>query len=956
MVPGFIFDTIKRKCMRLYSDLRKAILAAMFAMAITAGMAQVSGQELLSTDQAVSIGKLENGLTYYIRNNKKPEQKVELRLVVNVGSIVEDDNQLGLAHMAEHMAFNGTTHFKKNEIVSFLQDIGVGFGNDLNAYTNFDETVYVLPIPTDKPGNLEKGFQVLEDWAHNVTYLDEDINSERPIILEESRLGKGAQDRMYRQIYPALFAGSKYARRITIGSDSIIRTFPPNLIRKFYKDWYRPNLMAVIVVGDVQPDSALAMIKKHFAALVNPVPERARVFEAVPSYPSSEGLVVTDKEATSYSVYLNYSASAAHQEKTVSDYRSLLIRQLFTSLLNQRLQEMTQQSNPPFVAAGSYYGEFIRGYEKFRAYAAVGNGDIRLATQALVQEVERARRFGFTAAELERAKKNNLSSMERLYNNRDKTESESYVDEYVQHFLTGEPIPGIAREYALYQAEIPGISLGEVNNVARLLTADTNRLVYVTGPVTPDASKLPAGKELLALVQSAERSEIKPYEEKLVQSNLLPVKPVPGRIISRKADAAMGVTEFQLSNGVTVTVKPTDFKNDQILLGASRSGGKNLFGVADHINAEFTIPLISAMGIGEFSPTDLRKVLAGKSVNLAPQMTEVSEGFKGSSVRKDLETLFQLVYLYATRPREDSVLFQSFVQRNKSQFAALSANPQNAFIDTVLRVMYQDNPLMPLSVPKPAYFDQLNLARIVAMYKERLCDASGMHFVLVGSFSIDSLVPFIETYLASLPSSGKKIVTKDNGLRPVSGQKKIVVHKGREPKSLILSFYTGETPYSQDLALKAQAISEILNIRIIEELREKIQGIYGGGLYAEVEKLPYPNYSFVLQLPCGPEKVDTLLKSANQEIELLKKNGPDLSYLNKVKQQWLEAYKADIKENETWLTELLDWKSGKSNPKYFLQYEEMVKQLNPASIQAAAKLLLDGRNVFTAILMPESAL
>lgn len=941
--------------MRLNSELLKSFLAVIFSILLSTSNAQVNPQELLPTDPAVTIGKLENGLTYYIRNNKKPEQKVELRLVVNVGSIVEDDNQLGLAHMAEHMAFNGTTHFKKNEIVSFLQDIGVGFGNDLNAYTSFDETVYILPIPTDKPGNLEKGFQVLEDWAHNVTYLDEDINSERPIILEESRLGKGAQDRMYRQIYPALFAGSKYARRITIGSDSIISSFPPNLIRKFYKDWYRPNLMSVIVVGDVQPDSALAMIRKHFAGLVNPASERARNFEPVPPYTASEGMVVTDKEATSYAVYLNYSAFPAQPEKTVGDYRNLLVRQLFTSMLNQRLQELTQQSNPPFVGAGSYYGEFIRGYEKFRAYAAAGNGDVRIALEALVKEVERARRFGFTAAELERAKKNNLSSMERLYNNRDKTESESYVDEYVQNFLNGEPVPGIAREYALYQSEIPGISLEEVNRVGMSLTRDSNRLVYVTGPSAADASLLPSGQELLALVASAEKADIRPYEEKLVKTDLVPVKPVPGKIISRKTDAAMGVTEFQLGNGVTVTLKSTDFKNDQILLGASRPGGKNLFGVADHINAEYTVPVISAMGVGEFSPTDLRKALAGKSVNLAPQMTEVSEGFKGSSGRKDIETLFQLLYLYATRPRVDSVLFQSFVQRNKSQFAALSANPQNAFIDTMFRVMYQDNPLMPLSVPKPAYFDQLKLDRILAMYRERFCDASGMHFVLVGSFSIDSLVPYIETYLASLPSSGKKFVAKDNGLRPIRGQKNIIVHKGREPKSLILSFYTGEVPYSQDLALKAQAISEILNIRIIEELREKIQGIYGGGLYADMEKVPYPNYSFVLQLPCGPEKVDTLLKAAKAEIEQLKKNGPAVSYLDKVKQQWLEAYKTNIKENETWLTELLDWKSGKSNPKYFLQYEQMVRQLSPASIQAAAKVLLDGRNVYTAVLMPETS-
>ncbi|MCU0386884.1 MAG: insulinase family protein [Flavihumibacter sp.] len=450
--------------MKEISRFRKFLLMVLFLVTqLGTVLAQQSMDAVLPPDPSVKIGKLPNGLTYYIRSNKMPENKVELRLVINAGSINEDDDQLGLAHMAEHMAFNGTKNFKKNEIVSFLQDIGVGFGNDLNAYTSFDETVYMLPIPTDKPGNLEKGFQVLEDWAHQVTYLDEDIETERAIILEESRLGKGAQDRMMRQIYPALFAGSKYAVRLPIGSEQVIKSFKPDVIRRFYKDWYRPNLMAVLVVGDVEPAMAEQLIRKHFEGLKNPANERKRETVKIPGYLKEEAIVVTDKEATGYSITLNYPISSAEEDKTVGGYRRNLVRQLFSSMLNQRLQELAQQANPPFVGAGAGYGAFVRGHENFRAVAVVGTGDIKKGLEALTTELERVNKFGFTASELDRAKKSMLSSMERSYNNRDKTESQVWVDEYVRNFLTGETIPGIEKEFALVKELVPGISLEELN-------------------------------------------------------------------------------------------------------------------------------------------------------------------------------------------------------------------------------------------------------------------------------------------------------------------------------------------------------------------------------------------------------------------------------------------------------------------------------------------------------------
>lgn len=916
--------------------------------------AQLNLSDKLPLDPKVKTGKLDNGLTFYIRQNNKPEQKVELRLVVNAGSILEDDDQQGLAHMAEHMAFNGTKNFKKNDIVSFLQDIGVGFGNDLNAYTSFDETVYILPIPTDKPGNLEKGFQVLEDWAHNVTYLTDDINGERPIILEESRLGKGAGDRMFKKIYPKLFEGSKYAKRLPIGLDSVIRNFDPEAIRRFYREWYRPDLMAVIVVGDIEPAKAEAMIRKHFAGLVNPASEKKREMAEVYAYNNTEAMIATDKEATSYGVNIQYSFRKDNPSVTVADYKNDLVKRIFSTLTNQRLSELVQKENPPFIGASVGFGSYARGYDGFSAYAAAGTGDVSKALGALTEELERVKRFGFTASELERAKKSLLSSYDRAFNDREKTESDSYVEEYIQNFLVGEPSPGIEKEYEYVKSLLPSITLEEVNAISKNFSEDKNRFVYVTGPEPKADAKLPDGKELLAVMDAKEKGDIKPYEEKAIASTLLKKEPKAGKVISKKQNSLLGTTELKLSNGVTVILKPTDFKNDQILMNAGRYGGKNNYGLADKFNAEYAVPVVTSMGVGDFAPVDLRKALAGKSVQVTPAFGGTTEGINGSSTVKDLETMFQLTHLYFTQPRKDTALFKSFVQRNKSQYAMLSANPQAVFVDTVYKTIFNNNPLAPVIVPNSSFYDKINLDRSMAIYKERFGDASGMNFVFTGSFKEADIIPLVEKYIASLPATGKKFTYVDNKVRPIAGKKQLTVNKGKEQKSLILAFYNGEVPYSQDLELKAQVLSEILNIRIIEELREKVQGIYGGGTFAQLDKEPYSNYSFVLQLPCGPEKVDTLLKTVKKEFEDIVKNGPQQSYLDKVKKQLSEQDKVALKENSTWGGQLLDIAIKKSDPKYFLQYEKLLNSLTTKDIQQVAKIMLDGKNQFTAVLMPET--
>ena len=917
--------------------------------------AQQNLNDTLPVDPHVKIGKLSNGLTYYIRENKKPEQKVELRLVVNAGSILENDNQQGLAHLSEHMAFNGTTHFKKNDIVSFLQSIGVGFGSDLNAYTSFNETVYILPIPTDKPGNIEKGFQILEDWAHNVTDKAEDIDAERPVVLEESRLGKGAQDRINKKVYPLLFAGSLYANRLPIGLDSIVKNAPYDALRSFYKDWYRPNLMAVIVVGDIDPAKAENLIKKYFSENKNPQNERQRTVAEVPPYNKSVAEVVTDKEATSYVFQVHYSPYKINADVTLGDYKDDLVKNIYSDLLNQRLRELTQQENPPFVYAACGFGSQARGYESFQAYIGTGNSDSLRGLKAFEEELERVKKYGFTKAELERSKADMLNYIERAFNEKNKTESSDYAEEYIRNFLTKEPIPGIANEEKYYKELLPQIMVEDVNAITPKLSQNSNEFIALTGPEPSAGKTLPTAGEILAARDDVSKLDIKPYEEKAVSTSLLNKIPDAGKITSTKNNSVLGTTDFALSNGVTVTLKHTDFKNDQVLVTAVRQGGKNNYGLADKYNAEYMIPVITSMGVGNFSPIDLKKALSGKTVSLHPTFGMLSEGFSGSSSVKDIESMLQLVYLYVTSPRVDTGLFKSFVQKNKAQLAFLSANPQVVFVDTLFKAMYHNSPMAPIAVPKAEYFDALSLQRIMQMYKERFADENEMHFIFTGSITANELKPLLEKYIASLPTTSKKFHYTDNQLRMAKGKVDVNVYKGKEPKALILKVYSGEVPYSDALDLKAQAVSEILNIRIIEELREKIKGIYGGGIEAQFEKIPYSHYTFFLTLPCGPEKVDTLLKAANAEIQSLIKNGPSKENLEKVKKQWKEKHKVDIKENGTWLSELQSFYFPGDNPDYFINYDKYVDGLTQKDIQDAAKLLLTTKNVITGILRPESA-
>ncbi len=933
--------------------MRNSFLYFLFFISITVcSVAQRNLSDPLPIDPRVKISKLSNGLTYYIQKNTRPEKKVELRLVVNTGSILEDDDQRGLAHFTEHMAFNGSKNFQKNDLVSFLQSIGVKFGADLNAYTSFDETVYILPIPTEKKENIEKGFQILEDWASSVSFDHAEIDKERGVVLEELRLGKGADDRMSKIYFPKLFEGSKYGDRLPIGTEDVLKNFNYETIKKFYKDWYRPDLMAVIVVGDMEIAEAEQYIRKHFAHLKNPDKPRPRLDSEVTPRKKSEGIVATDKEATNHYVQIYYTTKKWKVETTVKDYRDFMIERIFTSMLSQRLQELTQKSNPPFLFGASNFGEFVRGYEAYSSFAVLGKDGVEPAINAIIQENERARKFGFTPSELDRIKKVLMKNIERSYNERDKTESSNLVQEYVRNFLEKEPIPGIENEYAYHKQYLDGITLEEVNQYAeKTIPPDTeNKLVILTGPEKAEF-KIPSNEELLSIADNAAKAEVTAYEETAVAASLMEKVPVAGKIVNEKVIKELNITELSLSNGVKILLKPTDFKNDQIILASSRFGGQYLYDPKDRLDAEYASAIVTQMGIAQFSPLDLRKVLAGKSASVTPRLGTISESLNGQCSAADLETMLQLTNLYFTQPRHDTELFKSFVTKQQAMYQNMSSDPQYTFQDSVMTILYRNHPWAP-RVPKSEIFGKINDQHALNIYKERFGDANGFVFVLVGKFDVASIKPLLATYLGSLKSSSKKSTFKDVGLRPVKGVRK-EIFKGTEPKSFIRMFWNGEAPYSTDEQLKIQALTEVLNIKLIEKLREDLAGIYGGGMFGSLNKYPYNHFSLGASLPCGPENVDKLIAATLEEIEKIKTNGPAVEDLNKVKETWKQQHEVNLKENNFWARQLLQSIELGTDLQNVLSYEERIARLTPADVKSAANKYLDMKNYVQIVLNPE---
>lgn len=935
---------------------RTTLLAAILAtLPLAPSLANAAALDLnapLPVAPQLKVGKLPNGLTYYIQRNRKPEHKVELRLVVKAGSILEDEDQQGLAHFTEHMAFNGSTHFKKHELVSYLQSIGVKFGADLNAYTSFDETVYVLPVPAERRQDLDKAFQVLQDWAQGLTLNDADIDKERDIVLEELRLGKGAGNRMQKVLMPKMYNGSRYAERLPIGQEDILRNFRPDALRRFYRDWYRPDLMAVVAVGDIDPAQAEQLVKRHFAGLKNPAAERPRSYAPIPARTDTEALVVTDKEAGPASVLIRYPVLPFSERATIGGYREQLVEALFAGMLNQRLQELSQLPSPPFMGASSALGRLTPRYRSYNAAAALGDGGATPAIDALVQENERARRFGFSGAELERMKKNVMRTYERAWNERDKTDSAGMAAEYIRNFLEGESIPGIENEYRYVSELLPGIGVDEINAYARrTIPADSGKLVIYTGPAKQDAP-IPTGAELLAAVDAAERRDVKAHDEKAVAAQLMDHPPSPGKIVGESRDERLGTTHLLLSNGVKVILKPTSFRNDQVLMSATRFGGQSLFDTKDMVNARYADIIVAAMGLKDFSPLDMRKILAGKAAAVSAGLGNNTDVVAGTAGATDIETMLQMVWLKFAGVRRDENLYKSFIGKQIELARNRAAQPGAHFGDVLVSTLYGDNPRAPRA-PRPEDFAGIDLDRAIDIYRQRFSSAKDLTFIFVGSFDVAAIKPLLATYLASLPAPDIPVAFRDLGLRPVKGVVKKEVNSGSEDKSTVSLTFTGAAEVNELEELRLSALTEVMNIRIIDLLREKMGLIYGGGMEASMTRIPYSHYTVGVTLPTGPENVDKVVSATFAEIERMRNQGPDQADLDKVKTNWLQTYRKSLKENGYWLAALQTSLTEGTDPATILTFDKEVQKLSVADLKAAAQRYLKPDNYVQVVLNPE---
>lgn len=927
--------------------------ALVWLLALGVGSAaaqQPSSSAPLPLDPAVTYGRLPNGLTYYIRENHRPAKRAELRLVVNAGSVLEDPDQRGLAHFVEHMAFNGTRRFKKQALVDYIEAIGMRFGADLNAGTSFDETIYQLQVPTDSAHLLRRGVEILEDWAAGVTFDTAEVRKERGVVIEEWRLGQGAGMRMLNQQLPVLFRGSRYAERLPIGTKTSLETFQPAALVRFYRDWYRPDLMAVIAVGDFDKRVVERLIRAEFGAIPARQHPRPRPVYGVPSRDSAAVAAATDKEATGTSISV-YFLKPASDQRTEAAYRRSLVGDLYTRMLNDRLYELSQKPNPPFIGAGAGFGQLVRSADVFSLGASVADSGITRGFESTLTEVERVDRYGFTPAELDRAKQDLLRGLEQSYAERDKTESSGFVEEYVAHFLSATPSPGIAYEFALAQRLVPSISVTDVNGLARSWLELKDRVLLVNAPAK-DAGAIPASPALLALFDQAKQTSVEPYRETVSDAPLVSESLAPAPITAERTDSVIGVTWWTLANGVRVILKPTDFKADEILVSAFSPGGNSLVPDSLFTAATFATTVANLGGLGAFSAIDLQKKLAGKAVQVGPLISSYQEGVRGSASPKDLETLFQLLYLQFVGARADTGAFEAFKSNLHAAVANRAVSPAVAFQDTLRAVLTSHHPRSrPITV---AVVDSLNLGSALRVYRDRFADASDFTFVFVGAFRLDSIRPLIQRYLGNLPALHRDEKWRDLGLKPPAGVVEQEVHKGVEPKAQTEIVFSGPFRFSRENRFLLSSLADILEIKLREELREELSGTYGVNVSASPSRVPEEVYSFSIDFGSAPERANELAKVVFQEIDSLRRFGAAAKELEKVRESRIRSRETELKENGFWLSYLSAADQNGDDARLILDQASLLNRLTSEAIRQAAAQYLDPARFVRVTLLPEN--
>lgn len=888
------------------------------AFVLCAGFQQAVAQQMqfppLPVDKNVRIGQLDNGLTYYIRHNKLPENRAEFYIAQKVGSILEEPQQRGLAHFLEHMAFNGTKNFPGDDkglgVIPWCETVGIKFGTNLNAYTSIDETVYnISNAPIDRTGVLDSCLLILHDWSNYILLKDDEIDKERGVIREEWRSRNSGMLHVYTDLLPTIYQGDKYADCMPIGSIDVINNFPYKDIRDYYHKWYRPDLQGIVIVGDIDVDTVEAKLKAVFADVQKPVNPAERTYYPVTDNKEPIVAIGTDKEVDdpSIEIYFKQDATPDSEKNNVGYLASQYMTSMISSMLNARLSELVQSANPPFTRASSYYSDFFvaKTKEAFALSASSKADGIETALKTLLQETERARRFGFTESEYARARANYLQSLESAYNEREKTKHGSYVREYVQNFLNGEPIPGIEAEYAMMNQLAPNIPLQAMNMVMQQLVPDSNQVVIIAGPAK-EGLKYPTKEEVINLLKGMKDLDLQAYVDKVSDEPLMKEAPKGGKIISEKEGDIYGSTRLVLSNGVTVYVKKTDFKADEIRMKGTSLGGKSIFPDKDALNFAVMDNVIAVGGLGNFSQVDLTKVLAGKKVSVNAGLGATTENVFGTCSPKDFETMMQLTYLTFTAPRKDAEAFESFKNRMKAQLESAQANPLSSINDSLQKAMYNNHPRVVMM--KPEMVDQIDYDRILEMYNDRFKDASDFTFYFVGNIDLETAKPLIAEYLGALPAINRKETFKDTKMSIRKGVYKNEYAKEQQtPTATIVFLYSGKAPYTLKNDILLSFATQVLDMVYTEEVREKEGGTYGVNCFGDLQK--YPKEQLLLQIvfQTDPAKKDKLAGIVVDELKKLAAEGPSDVHLQKVKEYMLKKYADNQKENGYWMNNLNDY-------------------------------------------------
>lgn len=932
--------------------MKKLILSTLvLALSLVATAQQ---PQALPIDSAVRVGKLENGLTYYIRHNEHPKQRAEFHIAQAVGATMEEDHQNGLAHFLEHMAFNGTEHFAGKGIIEYFESIGVNFGGNINAYTSLDETVYRLSeVPTVREGIIDSALLVMHDWACGLSLLEEEIDNERGVIREEWRTGAQANRRMWKAINPLKYPGSQYAKRDVIGDTAVINNFTYDALRDYYKKWYGPDNQAIIVVGDIDVDQVEQKIK----ALWADVPERVNRGER-PLYSVDDNVepivaIVRDKEAQYTRIEMEFKKDQLPKplRGTNVSYLQNLALELVCDMFNNRLSELAMKPEATFVGAGSYHGELVKEKDAFVAVYLAKQGQEVAAYKDLLTQLEKMRRYGFTYAELDRVKKEMLAAYEKSYNERNTVRNIRYAQEYIRHYLSDEPIPGIAWEYETVQQLLPMLSVDMLNQIAKNLVTDENLIISFQAPEDENVV-LPTEAEAVEMLAAVKNEEIEAPVEEAIRENLVETAPKAGKIKKTTYNETLGVTEWTLSNGVRVIVKPTTFKQDEILFQGVSKGGTSLVATEDLPSSMLASTIVDFSGLADMSLTDLQKALTGKNVSHSASINNNTEVVSGSSTVKDLETLLQLNYLSFTAPRRDEEAYQTLVSVLNSQLANRDKNPKAAFSDSI-QMMANDHSSR-IVLQDLAWLEKVNLDKALEVYKARFANPADFVFTFVGNVDPADKVfqKMVCTWLGGLKTSKKKESVRDNGVRAPEGINKNYFTRPMEIKTASnrIQYTSYDMPYTLANDLNMEMIGRILSTRYLESIREREGGSYGVGCSGTMEIVPVPCARLIMQFDTDPEKQERLMSIIHEEVKTIVENGPLAKDLQKEKESMLKDFQEDLEKNGYW-RQVLDiyYRFGIN---YITDYKAAVEAITAETVQATLKQLVASGNVFEVVMLP----